>query len=718
MSNSTSQHTAEVKIVGRTDGVSQKLKEVADGTEKVKRASEAAGAAQDEWGDKLDRIDGKMAAFAGGISKITGLLGAGGLVSMLGGAASSLGEMAERAAQVTAANQALKISIAGAREATMGLVSDYDLTVAANKAMQLGVVKTGEEFARLTQTAAKLGMAMGQDASKSVDDLTTALGRGSVEILDNLGIQLKLSDAHEAYAQRLGKTADQLDEVEKKQAFLTIGLEKAQEAADKSNVSLDNQAVKIAALSARWQNFTDQVSGVVVDGLAAAMEGVDGVTDSIFRLQEEAIALHPELAETRQQAQELGGITLELLTKFNDATGATDRLREASEKLTKALADEQAYLREQAELAGTLIGPAPPPGSTTRNGNTVVDPPKSRGRRRAAAGDVDPMLRQVSLDASIGASNDIANIPVIEARNEAFQREIELREDRIALAEHEQELAQMQADAGLLEADQVEEMARRKYTAEQELLDFQIQAASTREEILDLELAKRRRATQESQRLMVTAQAAEIKALQQRREKYEGFALTAADALGTVALAGIAAAEGQEYAGRKAVAAIATSIRDQMILTSLKEFALAIASAASFNFVGAAAHAAAGVQAGVVAGVAGGLGAAVNASIPSPPDTSSPPSTSTSSGGSSSSGGGSSSSSGGDGDDDGVPTSYNDGGLYSKRPSKMGGSGKGSSGGNVVLQFNGPVIGGTPTQIGMELKRWIRDAEGSEGSVR
>lgn len=238
---------ATVVIEGKTDGVSQKLKQVAGDVGGVKKAVDAAGASQDDWGKKLDSIDKKMSGFAGGISKVTGLLGAGGLVSMVGAAGQALSDMADRAGAITIANQALAISIGAARQATMGLVNDYDLTVAANKAVTLGVVKTDAEFAKLATTAAKLGQAMGQSAGQSVDDLTTALGRQSVMILDNLGISLKLEDAYSTYAARLGKVSSELTDAEKKQGFMTIALERADAAAAKANINLDTQAAKLGS---------------------------------------------------------------------------------------------------------------------------------------------------------------------------------------------------------------------------------------------------------------------------------------------------------------------------------------------------------------------------------------------------------------------------------------------------------------------------------------
>mgnify|MGYP000874375550 FL=1 len=111
-----------------------------------------------------------------------------------------------------------------ARASTRGLVSDTALMSAANKALLLGLPVTAQQFGTLATSAQALGRAMGQDATKSLDDLITGLGRGSAQILDNLGIVVKAEDANAQYAASIGKTAGQLTEAEKKVAVYNAAL--------------------------------------------------------------------------------------------------------------------------------------------------------------------------------------------------------------------------------------------------------------------------------------------------------------------------------------------------------------------------------------------------------------------------------------------------------------------------------------------------------------
>lgn len=718
---STSQHVAEVVVKGQTDGVSGKLKEVAAGVGGITKAVDAAADSQEGWGRKLDAIDKKLTGFQGSIDKVNKVLGAGGLAATAMAAGQAISAMAERANQVALANQALKISIQAARDATMGMVADYDLVVAANKAVGMGVVQNDREFAALAKTAAKLGLTMGQDAGKSVDDLTTALARQSPMILDNLGITMKVEEANATYAARIGKVADALTDAEKKQAFMTIGLEKATQAADKANVSLDTHAAQINKANAEWQNLKDSASstgttvliylkdiagmlvanGDAANGIDSFRRQIEKTTGPITDLKGEVADIASVFGIARKEADALAD------SLFDLQTGQLRAIAAGKSDEDQARKGWMAYKQGNDELRKTVA--LEERRDALSRQQLEIDNKKKRGKAGKKTEQVDNLDRFADQTIGVEATNQISAAPEIQAANEAMERELQLREDRIALIEHEQELAAMQVEAGLVDADLQEELASRKFLAEQDLLDFQIEAASTRAEILDLETVKRRKATQDQQRVMLSAQAAENKALQQKRATYERYGAAVGDVMGQVTIALVDAANGSEYAAQRALAAIATGIRNQMIMESLKEFALAVASAASYNYPAAAQHATAGGLAAAAAVVAGGFGAGISASIPSEPSTSTP-----STGGANRERADADSKSRGGPDDDGVPTSYYDGALYTKRPDRMPHAANG--GGNTTNHIT--VLGATTDQVALALQRTLDQGKRSLGSVK
>jgi hypothetical protein len=145
------------------------------------------------------------------------------------------------------------------RDATQGLVTDLSLVQSTNKAILLGLPITRQEMGELAKTATVLGRAMGQDATKSLDDLITALGRSSPLILDNLGLTVKVGEANETYARSLGKSVEQLTEAEKKTAFYNAAMDVARLRTQELGDVTDGTASAIGRLGVAWDNFWNKV---------------------------------------------------------------------------------------------------------------------------------------------------------------------------------------------------------------------------------------------------------------------------------------------------------------------------------------------------------------------------------------------------------------------------------------------------------------------------
>ena len=114
-------------------------------------------------------------------------------------------------------------------DAVDGTVSKMDLMKQANNAMLLGIFDSSEQMAEMFDIAQRLGKALGQDTVQSVESLVTGLGRQSKLMLDNLGIVFNVENAYRDYAGQIGKTVDELDDVERKQAFVNTAVAKAKE---------------------------------------------------------------------------------------------------------------------------------------------------------------------------------------------------------------------------------------------------------------------------------------------------------------------------------------------------------------------------------------------------------------------------------------------------------------------------------------------------------
>ena len=176
------------------------------------------------------------------------------------------------------------------QKATNGTMSQFDLFQQANNAMILGVSKNSEEMAEMFDIAQRLGRALGRDTRSSVESLITGIGRQSRLMLDNIGIIVKADEAYEAYADKLGITADKLSDADKKTAFLeatmasarqkieTLGDETltTQDSYDKLSSSTSNATVSMGNFFSTIFNLpaVSEAAASALDNLSSKMNDV------------------------------------------------------------------------------------------------------------------------------------------------------------------------------------------------------------------------------------------------------------------------------------------------------------------------------------------------------------------------------------------------------------------------------------------------------------
>jgi len=236
------------------------IQKIANELRALDAQQKAATSSAQQLGQASSGIGASLKSGAGALAAGLGVgLGAGAGLAAITAIGSGLRDMAEQGAKLGPLSQSFeklqggaanaRVTLEAMRSATRGLVSEIDLMRQANQASQLNLTALGVRMDDLAGVATTLGRAVGVDATAAIDALIGAIGRGSIEVLDNLGVTLKLSEAYEIYADRLGKSADKLTDQEKKQAFVTIAMERAKEAADKlgtQQLTVLEQAGRIA----------------------------------------------------------------------------------------------------------------------------------------------------------------------------------------------------------------------------------------------------------------------------------------------------------------------------------------------------------------------------------------------------------------------------------------------------------------------------------------
>lgn len=242
------------------------------------------------------------------------------------------------------------------RQGAQGTASEMSLMQSANKAMLLGVTQDVETMGRLLEVAAYRGRAMGLGTEDAFNDIVTGIGRMSPLILDNLGIVTGGEKAFEAYAKSLGKTADALTDVEKKQMLVNKVL------ADAPELAADG-AAQVATAGAAWQDFKVEIGQQLAgEGLYAGMSGlgelIQGATDLAKRWGGVEVATRTFKNELTRLGKEgkLSAVQVGALSAEADALNLIARLTGMSaEELAMKLFD----LNPAAGAAGIgLIGMA------------------------------------------------------------------------------------------------------------------------------------------------------------------------------------------------------------------------------------------------------------------------------------------------------------------------------------------------------------------------
>lgn len=169
-----------------------------------------------------------------------------------------------------AAGSNLGLLVDKLKEVTEGALSTEEAFRSAALGVSAGF--NTEQLSNLSRVAKGASLALGRDMSDAMDRLTRGAAKLEPEILDELGIIVRLDTATADYAAQVGKTVDQLTQYERTQAFVNAineqGAKKFGAVADSIEVNPYNKLV--AALS--------NLKTLVLDGINAFVK-FTGVLD-------------------------------------------------------------------------------------------------------------------------------------------------------------------------------------------------------------------------------------------------------------------------------------------------------------------------------------------------------------------------------------------------------------------------------------------------------
>jgi len=157
---------------------------------------------------------------------------------------------------------------------TRGQLSIAESASAANLALSAGF--NTDQLNELTDVATKASRALG----RNLDDAFTRVVRGSAklepELLDELGIFTRIEPAAEKYAAQLNKSATNLTNFEKRQAFVNAVIEEGQRKFGAVDTSSATAAQSFSKLAATITDLAMKIGSVLAEGLAPLADFISG----------------------------------------------------------------------------------------------------------------------------------------------------------------------------------------------------------------------------------------------------------------------------------------------------------------------------------------------------------------------------------------------------------------------------------------------------------
>ena len=332
--------TVNIDDKGSLSLLTKESKKAADGIDKVDKTTKKAGKTSDKYSKQNKGVAGATSNSTKAFSKMTTGINSGivpayaTLAANIFAVSAAFGALKRVAAfdqlvdgfQRTAneSGQTASIVTRNLQLITDGAISSEQAFKSAAVGFSAGF--STAEIEGLTQVAKGASLALGRDMGDALDRLVRGTAKLEPEILDELGIFVRLDDAVKQYAESIGKTAGQLTQTERRQSFL--------------NATLTQGKLKFAAVS-------ESVDVNPYDRLAATF---DSLSKTLIRLFDNVLGPFISFFANSQVAL-LGGLVLFSSTITSTMFPALDKLGGKFQRSAGAASEStKELLKDQKKL--------------------------------------------------------------------------------------------------------------------------------------------------------------------------------------------------------------------------------------------------------------------------------------------------------------------------------------------------------------------------------
>lgn len=199
---------------------------------------------------------------------------------------------------------------------------------------------SSDQLTRLAGVARNASMALGRDMADSYDRLIRGATKAEPELLDELGIILRLEDATERYATSIGKTRQELTAYQRTQAVVNDILRQGEQKFTDLNGSV-NQFNKLGKTFKDLLNNISEVLSPIAEMIAGGMAENALAVSSAFGLLGGSIvkSLRP-VGFTYKELAAQGEAAAETLSKYANTASKTGKALKELEPLTDGQLDK------------------------------------------------------------------------------------------------------------------------------------------------------------------------------------------------------------------------------------------------------------------------------------------------------------------------------------------------------------------------------------------
>lgn len=223
--------TIDIEVNGKMQKATVSAKKLRNELEGVDTSQQKTNKSQDKYkkglkgvGQQSANASKNFAKFSGGMDGLVGvyaslaaqLFAVSAAFQFLKGAGNLESLKAGQQAYAAGTGVALRTLTNDIINATNAQVTFSDAAQAAAIGTAAGL--SADQLTKLGKSAADAGQILGRDVTDSFNRLVRGVTKAEPELLDELGIILRLKDASDAYAQQLGTTAEKLTQAQKSQA--------------------------------------------------------------------------------------------------------------------------------------------------------------------------------------------------------------------------------------------------------------------------------------------------------------------------------------------------------------------------------------------------------------------------------------------------------------------------------------------------------------------